>query len=220
MIETEEKYFCFYKWLFWLCYCVSPYFLLFLLLTFFNLQLPFSSSSFIPSPCSLVSPTPFFSLHSAPWCCEGDGAGSSGFSAGAPALCPTAGPCVDPHPVPVCSAGGQWHGLSGAEEVHPQGPGSQVQDRLSFSRKSQKLFLKEGVCFTFFFATYLFYWFIKFYLFGLSFCSTQKFTDIYCETWPKGNWVTSRPAAVGGLNSWPHPNSSLFLNCWRGLHAW
>lgn len=138
------KYFCLCILLFWLCYCVSSYFLLFLLLTFFNLQLPLSSTSFITlSLFSCFSHT-LFSLHSVPWWCEGDGAGSSGFSAGAPAMCPTAGPCVDPHPVPVCSAGGLWHGLSGAEEVHPQGPGSQVQGSFSFSRKRQKLFLKRA----------------------------------------------------------------------------
>lgn len=55
----------------------------------------------------------------------GDGAGSSGFSAGAFALCSSTGPCADPQSVPVCRAGGLWHGLSGAEEVHPQGPSSQ-----------------------------------------------------------------------------------------------
>lgn len=42
-------------------------------------------------------------------------------------MCPSTGPRVDPHSVSVCSASGLWHGLSGAEEVHPQGPGSQVQ---------------------------------------------------------------------------------------------
>lgn len=59
-------------------------------------------------------------------CSAGNGAGSSGFSAGAFALCSSAGPRVDPQSMPVCCAGGLWHGLSGAEEVHPQGLSSQV----------------------------------------------------------------------------------------------
>lgn len=47
-------------------------------------------------------------------------------------MCPSTGPGVDPHSVSVCRAGGLWHGLPGAEEVHPQGPGSQVGDRELF----------------------------------------------------------------------------------------
>lgn len=39
------------------------------------------------------------------------------------------GSSVDPHSVSVCGAGGMWHGLPGAEKVHSQGPGSQVEDR-------------------------------------------------------------------------------------------
>lgn len=42
-------------------------------------------------------------------------------------MCASSGPRVDPHSVSVCGAGGLWHGLPGAEEVHPQGPGSQVE---------------------------------------------------------------------------------------------
>lgn len=38
----------------------------------------------------------------------------------------SSGPRADPHPVPVRGAGVLWHGLPGAEEVHPQRPGSQV----------------------------------------------------------------------------------------------
>lgn len=57
-------------------------------------------------------------------CGEGDGAGPSRFPAGASAMRPSAGPGADPHPVPVRGAGGVWHGLFGAEEVHPQRLGS------------------------------------------------------------------------------------------------
>lgn len=75
------------------------------------------------SPHSLFS----FSLASVSYC-EGDGAGSSGLSSGAPAMRPPTGAGVDPHAVPVCGAGGLWHGLPGTEEVHPQGLGSPVRD--------------------------------------------------------------------------------------------
>lgn len=73
-------------------------------------------------------------------CCEGDGAGSSGLSPGASAMCPPTGAGVDPHPVPVCGAGGLWHGLPGTEEVHPQGLGSPVRDCFRKHKKSLKLF--------------------------------------------------------------------------------
>lgn len=92
----------------------------------------FSSTSSIPP--SYVRPRSSFHPRSLPFCpCpEGDWAGPSRFSAGAFAMCPSTGPGVDPHSVPVCRAGGLWYGLSGAEEVHPQGPGSQVGDRERF----------------------------------------------------------------------------------------
>lgn len=47
-------------------------------------------------------------------------------------MCPSTGPGVDPHSVSVCRTSGLWHGLSGAEEVHPQGPGCQVGGRELF----------------------------------------------------------------------------------------
>lgn len=63
------------------------------------------------------------------WVCStGDRAGSSGFPAGAFAV--STRPNFDLHSVPVCRPGGLWDGLSGAEEVYPQRPGSKVQDRL------------------------------------------------------------------------------------------
>lgn len=43
------------------------------------------------------------------------------------------GSSVDPHSVSVCCAGGMWHGLPGAEKIHSQGPGSQVEDRELFN---------------------------------------------------------------------------------------
>lgn len=136
---------------------ITPLFLFYIIYSFFLLLV---APTFLFS--STVSPSP---------CCEGDGAGSSGFPTGASAMCPSTGPRVDPHPVPVCSAGGLWHGLSGAEEVHPQGLGSQVGD--SFSRclkkkKKRSYFYKEGVFFTFSG--------MLIYLYYLSFSSTQNFT--------------------------------------------
>lgn len=73
--------------------------------------------------------------------CEGDGAGSSGLAAGASQVCAPSGPRADPHPVPVRGAGVLRHGLSGAEEVHPSGPGSQVASR---TRHSRTLLLGES----------------------------------------------------------------------------
>lgn len=59
----------------------------------------------------------------------GDRTGAAGLPAGAPALRPSTGARAHPHPVPVRRAGVLRHGLPGAEEVHPPGPGGQVRRR-------------------------------------------------------------------------------------------
>lgn len=48
-------------------------------------------------------------------------------------MCSSTGPGAGPHSVSVCGTGGLWHGLSGAEEVHPQGPGRQVGEQHLFN---------------------------------------------------------------------------------------
>lgn len=58
-------------------------------------------------------------------------------------MCASSGPRADPHPVPVRGAGVLRHGLPGAEEVHPPGPGSQV---VSITRCIRALLLGERSC--------------------------------------------------------------------------
>lgn len=81
-------------------------------------------STCVPAAWSRWSHQFFLSL---PPRCEGDGAGPAGLPAGASALRPSAGARAHTHPVPVRLADVLWHGLPGAEEVHPPGPGSQVR---------------------------------------------------------------------------------------------
>lgn len=142
---------------------------------------PESAHILIPAPLPLS--LSLFCFHLPPSSPEGDRAGSSGIPAGAAALRPSAGPGVDPHPVSVRGAGGLWHGLPGAEEVHPPGPGSQVGSR-QLMKTGFKLstfyflhFVREIV---FFFSTG-----VSNYLYYPSLPSTQKFTGYYKETWPK-----------------------------------
>lgn len=103
---------------------------------------------------------------------EGDGTGSSGFSTGASAMCPTTGPSVDPHPVPVCSPGGLWYGLPGAEEVHPQGPCSQVV-KINF--------FKRGCILHIFYEANFLYWCVDLFILHL----LPLHRGHYRETWPK-----------------------------------
>ncbi len=145
-------------------------------------------------------------------------------------MCPSTGPRVDPHSVSVCSAGGLWHGLSGAEEVHPQGLSSQVGDReliqlvlICFSSfKQVKTYFLLG-CFLHILCEISFSFRIFLLACKIIYIASPPPKSLQVITGrlgPKARWVTRWLAVLGGLSSWLHSNKSLLLNCWHVVDGW